>query len=61
MIKFREDFARGQVVVYHNDQPVYRHSEYLGAATWAQRAYNLSDDQLMEIYRDYKEDYDDNR
>lgn len=61
MIKFREDFERGQVVVYKDDQPVWRHSEYRGAATWAQRAYSLTDEQLMDIYQDYKDDYDKNR
>lgn len=60
-IKFREDFARGQVVVYSDDVVAYQHSEYRGAATWAQRTYNLTDEQLMDIFRDYKDDYDDRK
>jgi hypothetical protein len=57
-IKFREDFARGQVVVYNDDVVAYRHSEYRASATWAQSVYELTDEQLMNIFRDYKEDYD---
>lgn len=56
MIKFREDFVRAQVVIYSDDQVVWRHKEYRGAAIWAQRAYNLTDAQMLDIYQDYKED-----
>lgn len=45
-------------MVYSDGQVAYRHSEYRLAATWAQRAYNLTDDELMAIFREYKDDYD---
>ena len=57
-IKFRENHHRFQVDVVFCDQVVYSHSEYRGAAEWAQRNYGLSDPQLLEIYRDYKDECD---
>lgn len=32
--------------------------EYVTTAKYAQRTYGLSDDKLMDMYRDYKDDYD---
>lgn len=60
-IKFRENFANGHVEVIVNDTKVYSHDEYRGAAEWTQKMYRLADAELMDIYRDYKEDYDTQR
>lgn len=57
-IQFREDWAKGRVKVLAGGVQVYSHSEYRGAAEWAQKMYRLSDSELMDIYRDYKDDYD---
>lgn len=57
-IQFREDWAKGRVTVLAGGVQVYSHSDYRGAAEWARQMYRLTDSQLMEIYREYKEDYD---
>ncbi len=57
-VKFRENFELGVVEVFSHNMLTRRFREYSAAATWAQNLYRLTDDQLMEIYRDYKEDYD---
>lgn len=59
-IKFRENWRTRQVNVIDNDRVVFAHREYRGAAEWAQKTYSLTDAHLMEIYRDYKDDYDEN-
>lgn len=56
-IKFRENWNRGTVDVYDGDLVVYSNREYRGSAIWAKSKYNLTDPQLMAIYRDYKDDY----
>lgn len=60
-IKFRENFANGHVEVIVDDTKVYSHDEYRGSAQWAINKYGLSDDKMMDIYRDYKDDYDTQR
>jgi hypothetical protein len=60
-IKFRENFANGHVEVIVNDTKVYSHDEYRGAAQWAIDKYELSDDEMAVIFRDYKDDYDTQR
>jgi hypothetical protein len=57
-LKLRENFDRGVVVLFVDDVPVKSDSEYRGIATYVQRTYRLSDDALMELYRDYRDDYD---
>lgn len=57
-IIFRENWRRGTVDVFEDGRLVYSNRDYSTTATWAQKTYNLTDQQLMEIYRDYKEDYD---
>lgn len=57
-LKFREDWERGQVVVYVGRKTVYRSDEYTAAATWARDTYKLIDAELMRLYRSYKENYD---
>jgi len=57
-IKFREVLSLHQVNVIVNNTPMKGFSEYTSAAKWAQQRYGLTDGQLMQIYRDYKEDYD---
>lgn len=57
-IIFRENWRRGTVDVFEDGQLVYSNRDYSTTSTWAQKTYNLTDQQLMEIYRDYKEDYD---
>jgi hypothetical protein len=58
VIEFREDFATRQVVVSVDNTERFRHKEYMSAAIWARDNLSLSDPELMDIYRDYKEDYD---
>ena len=57
-IKFRENWNRRTVDVYVNGEIVSAHREYRGAVEWAKAKYNLTDPQLIAIYRDYKSDYD---
>ncbi len=57
-LKFREDFDKGDVVVYEGRREVFRCDEYKGSAEWAQAKYNLTDQELMVLYRSYKNDYD---
>lgn len=57
-IKFRENWSKGVVEIFENDVYVTGFSEYRTTAEYAQRRWNLSDDDLMVIYRDYKDDYD---
>ena len=57
-IKFRENPKINHVVVLEDDKEVFSNSEYYYAAKFAKEKYNLTDEQLMDIYRDYKEDYD---
>lgn len=57
-IKFRENFKIGHVVVLVDDKEVFSNSEYYYSAKYAKETYNLTDDQLMEIYKEYKKDYD---
>lgn len=57
-IKFRENWNHHTVDVYEGERVVYSGREYRGSAEWAKRKYNLTDPQLMAIYRDYKDDYD---
>jgi predicted GTPase len=57
-LKLRENFQRGVVVLFVDDVPVKSDREYRGIATYVQRTYRLTDDALMELYQDYREDYD---
>lgn len=57
-VQFRENWHTRCVEVFENGVVVYSDPEYRGAAIWAKEKYNLSDDELMVIYRDYKNDYD---
>ena len=56
--KLRESEPPGRVILFKNDVPVFSHSEYRAAAEYAQRVYLLTDDTLMVMYHDYREDYD---
>jgi hypothetical protein len=55
-IKLRE--VLGQVNLLVDRQAVKGFREYRTTAEYTQRNYGLSDDQMMELYRDYKADYD---
>lgn len=57
-IKFRENWNNRHVEIFVDGVYVAGFPEYTATARYAQRKYNLSDDQLMLIYYDYKEDYD---
>lgn len=57
-MKFRENFGTGKVELHVRKVVVFSSGEYRITATHAQRTYLLSDDELMEMYRDYKDDYD---
>lgn len=57
-MKFREDFQRGTVTLLVDGILVKSDSEYRGIAVYVQRTYGLRDDVLMELYRDYRDDYD---
>lgn len=58
MIKFRENWSKGHVEIFENDVFVAGFPEYSTTAKYTQARWNLSDAQLMDIYRDYKDDYD---
>jgi hypothetical protein len=55
-IKLRE--VLGQVNLIVDRQAVKGSSEYRTTAEYTQRTYGLSDSQMMELYHDYREDYD---
>lgn len=59
-VAFRENFSSGQVNVFVNDGivPVYRNGEYRSAAAWVVSRYGLTEEEMMRVYRDYKDDYD---
>lgn len=57
-IQFRENFKTRKVEVRENGVKVVERSEYLAAAEWAKAKYSLSDHDLMQIYADYRVDYD---
>lgn len=57
-ISFRESVPVGRVIVTVDGKDVYSDTEYRGSAEWAQKAYHLTDGELMALYYDYKEDYD---
>lgn len=57
-IKLREDWKTQHVRVFKDDIETYHDREYTGAARWAQLRYNLSGEELMDIYADYRADYD---
>lgn len=57
-IEFRENWAKGHVEIFDNGVFVAGFAEYRTTAEYAQRKYNLTDEQLIQIYRSYKEDYD---
>lgn len=55
-IKLRE--VLGQVNLIVDKEAVKGSSEYRITAEYTQRQYRLSDAQMMELYHDYREDYD---
>ena len=55
---FRENWTTRQVEAKVNKVVVLRNSEYRPLAETAQRMFSLTDAQLMDLYRDYKDDYD---
>lgn len=55
-IKLREVY--GQVNLIVDRQAVKGYPEYRTTAEYTQRNYGLNDAQMMELYRDYREDYD---
>jgi hypothetical protein len=55
-IKLRE--VLGQVNLIVDRLAVKGFPEYRTTAEYTQRNYGLNDDQMMELYRDYKADYD---
>ena len=57
-IQLRENFRTGKVELRIRGEVAFSSSEYRTTATHAQRTYGLSDGDLMELYRDYKDDYD---
>lgn len=57
-IKFRENWTTHKVEVFVNDLKVAAYAEYYHAVKYVQQKYGVSDDVLLDIYRDYKEDYD---
>ena len=57
-IKFRENWAQGTVAVIVGGVGQFASVEYVTAAEWAKRKYDLTDAELMRLYGDYKEDYD---
>lgn len=64
-IKFREMFSHGKVGIFilvgQTHRLIYANDEYRGTAENAQSRFGLSDNELMTLYRDYKDDYDDVR
>lgn len=56
--KLRENFEKGHVELQLRGKVVFSSGEYRLTATHAQKKYGLSDDDLMVLYADYKEDYD---
>jgi hypothetical protein len=64
-IKFRENFDKGEVEVLLDDgsgfKVVFSDDCYGTSAEWAQKYFRLSDNYLMELYEDYREDYDKQR
>lgn len=56
--RFRENFQRGTVELQIDKIVVFSSSEYRTTAMHAQNKYGLSDSKLSDMYRDYKEDYD---
>lgn len=57
-LKLREDFSRGVVVLFANDVPVKSDPEYRTVAIYAQTNYGLSDKELVALYQDYRDNYD---
>jgi len=57
-IMLRESNPCGYVCVLIDGKETRRFSEYRSAAEHVQRAYGLSDGELMELYHDYKADYE---
>lgn len=57
-IKFRENFITGRVVCTVDGKFVISDSEYRTVAEYARDRFGLDDEALMDIYRDYKRDYD---
>lgn len=57
-ISFREDIDNREVVVFCEGTEVFRSSEYSTSAKWAQSKYRLDDDTLFDIYREYREAFD---
>lgn len=57
-IKFRESTNTFGVELIVNGVFLTRRPYYQEIAEYAKMKYNLSDSELMEIYYDYKEDYD---
>lgn len=60
-LKFKEDFNKGCVVVYEGKKVLFSSGEYSVAAKWAKERFALSDNELMELYRSYKRDYEKRR
>lgn len=56
--KLRENFDKGCVELQLRGKVVFSSGEYRLTATHAQQKYKLSDADLMALYADYKEDYD---
>lgn len=55
-LKLRE--VLGQVNLLVDHLAVKGFSEYGATAQYTQRNFGLTDAQMMELYRDYREDYD---
>jgi hypothetical protein len=54
----RETVPVGLVQVIVDGKVVHRNLEYRGAAIFVQQHYGLSDDEVMALYRPYKDHYD---
>jgi hypothetical protein len=57
-IKFRENWKTRKVEVFVDDKIMGAYTEYNFAAKMVQQIYHLSDADMMEIYKDYKADFD---
>lgn len=58
-VVFREDWSTNQVVVIFQKKVVGKFNEYAGAAETLINTMSLTDGEIMGIYYEYKDRYDD--
>ena len=56
--KLREIFEEAKVALIIDGVTKSKHGEYRAAVDVLQRTYGLNDAEIMQVYRDYKDDYD---